>query len=223
MARMCRWAGLLGGLQLVGATFAQDVPFVPLADTPPKKHVEHQVIYIDKPLGAASGGVLLNNTYYGLTDRLELFQHSAVFAGVPGSPPAQWQLNTQYRIVDSRKPRRPNVAIGAYNLTGGNFLNYTGIQPYVVGSYSLNVPGARGPRVKDPLVRVSAGIGTQAHGAFGDLLVVWDKHFATSVGNHGGHFHAAAQFMFGNESQFHVTPAYWAGSFGVKVAYQHQF
>ena len=211
---------LLCGL---GSAQAFDILFVPLADTMPKGKAELQPAYISRPLGAPTGGVVLNNLYYGVTDRLEISAHSAVFMGVPGNPPPMFQVNAEYRLVDSKKPNHPIVSVGAYNLNGGNFLNYNGIQPYIVVSHNVNIPDKGKPEWDDPLVRVSAGVGTVGHGLFGNVLCVFHKHLAAEAGWHGGRYNACVNWMVGDKSQYHITPAIWNGSPAIKVAYQHQF
>jgi len=208
---------------VLGAAEAFDLLFVPLADTMPKGKAELQSAYIDKPLGAPAGGVVLNNLYYGITDRLEISAHSAVFMGVPGNPPPMFQVNAEYRLLDSKKPNHPTVSVGAYNLNGGNFLNYNAVQPYIVVSHNVNIPDKGKPEWDDPLVRLTAGVGTAGHGLFGSALSVFDPHFAAEAGWHGGRYHVCVNWMLGDKSQYHVTPAVWNGSPALKVAYQHKF
>jgi len=220
---------LLAVLLLVGVAQvaqANDILFVPIADTHPQGQMELQAVYINQPATFPPGStVLLQNGYYGVTDRLELSWHAEFGLGAaPALPPVQ--ANVAYKLLASNRPDRPTVTIGAYNVTGvggAPFFDYAGVEPYIVMGHNLFLPDRGKPDWDDPLVRVNVGVGTSAHRTFGNIIVVPDEDLAFVAQYHNQRWSLIGHVMFGDKNQYHLTPFIWNGAPGVKVAYVHNF
>jgi len=180
-----------------GVAWAGDIVAMPTGNMVPQGQYEAHYIYWDMDSIPTPGGTVREHLnvlefFAGVTDDLEIDVLSLWPQGLDDIQ----EVNVYYRVLEET-PLKPSLIVGATNVTGENWLpsterpgpiGDTRVSPFVLGSYNIMVPQGGPPSLRNPLVRLHLGYGTNFHEdkPFGGMQILVHPALGAGIFNYQG-------------------------------------